>query len=345
MPTPIYLITSVNQSGGSSNYDYVIDTGTTYSGTFTYGPGVANDKDDFFEAGEQLYYTIGTTVYIVDYDGWVDVNAASATDFGAVTISGVYSVNGDTGDTTDTHGIVLSQFAFTEDGSLPAEDNRAGLPNDTIGTEIPGLICFARGTIIKTDQGLRAIETLKVGDRLETVDNGDQSIRWIGSRRLSVSDLRFKPNLRPIRILAGALGSNSPNVDLVVSPQHRILVRSKIANRMFGESEILVPAKQLIGLPGINIANDIATVTYFHVMCDEHELIEADGAIAETLYTGTEALKSLSVEAVSEIDAIFGEIPYLNRPLARPTPKGRLVKKLVERHIKNNKQLLSSQIR
>jgi hypothetical protein len=77
-------------------------------------------------------------------------------------------------------------------------------------------------------------------------------------------------------------------------------------------------------------------------MCDEHELIEANGAIAETLYTGSEALKSLSVAAVDEIEAIFGEKPYLDRPLVRPTPKGRLTKKLVERHIKNNKQIFQA---
>lgn len=342
MPTNIYLITSITQSGGSANYDYVIDTGTTFNGTFSYGPAVVNDGDDLFETGEQLFYTIGNTVYVVSYDGFVDINANSATDFGVFTFDSVYSVNGDTANTTDTFGLAGSQFAFTTDGSAPAEGNRAGLPDDSVGTQIPGLICFASGTLIKTDQGLKPVETLKAGDMLETLDNGPQPIRWIGSRKLNAADLILKPNLRPIRIKAGVLGSGVPRADLVVSPQHRILIRSIIAVRMFGVREIFVPAKHLLGIVGIDVADDLRTVTYFHAMCDEHEIVEADGAFAETLYTGAEAMKTMSPEATSEIEEIFGETPYLNRPLARTTPKGRLAEKLVERHIKNNKILLES---
>lgn len=110
---------------------------------------------------------------------------------------------------------------------------------------------------------------------------------------------------------------------------------------MFETSEVFVAAKHLLGIPGIEIARDVHTVTYHHVMCDEHEIVEAEGALAETLYTGSEALKAMSPEAKQEIDDIFGEIPFLNRPLARTTPKGRLAKKLVERHVKNQKSLLA----
>ena len=60
MPTNIYLITSITQSGGSANYDYVIDTGTTFNGTFSYGPAVVNDGDDLFEGGEQLFIPLET---------------------------------------------------------------------------------------------------------------------------------------------------------------------------------------------------------------------------------------------------------------------------------------------
>ncbi len=93
-------------------------------------------------------------------------------------------------------------------------------------------------------------------------------------------------------------------------------------------------------MPGVEVAKDVASITYVHVICDEHEVIEAEGALAETLYTGTEALKALSPAAEREISEVFGEAPYINRPLARPTPKGRLAKKLVERHLKNDKELV-----
>lgn len=341
MPTTIYQITSVTQSGNSANYNYAIDLLSSYTGTFTYGPAVTNDGDDVFEGGEQLFYTIGNTVYVASYDGFVDVNATGSVDFGVFTIDSVYSVNGDITDNTDTAGILGFQFAFTTDGQLPDEGNRASLPDPTVGTQIIGLVCFASGTLINTDKGRRTIETLRVGDTLETLDNGRQPIRWIGSRKLNLAELILKPHLRPIRISAGALGPGLPNRDLLVSPQHRILVRSKIALRMFNSSEVFVAAKHLLGVDGIDIAYDLNSVNYYHVMCDQHEVVEAEGALAETLYTGPEALKAMSSEAKQEIDDVFGGIPLLERPLARTTPKGHLAKKLVERHVKNQKCLLA----
>lgn len=44
-------------------------------------------------------------------------------------------------------------------------------------------VCFTAGTMIATPDGERAIETLKVGDLVETLDNGPQAIRWIGGAR------------------------------------------------------------------------------------------------------------------------------------------------------------------
>jgi Ca2+-binding RTX toxin-like protein len=201
------------------------------------------------------------------------------------------------------------------------------------------IVCFADGTLIKTDQGLVAVETLTPGDVVVTVDSGPQPIRWTGSTKIDAASLARNPRLQPIRIKAGALAPQMPARDLVVSPQHRILVRSNIAIRMFDASEVFVPAKHLLGLPGVEVATDLQSVIYVHIMCDNHEIIEAEGALAETLYTGTEALKAMTDDARQEIDAIFGDLPYLNRPLARVTPRGKRAKRLIERHVKNDKQL------
>ena len=110
---------------------------------------------------------------------------------------------------------------------------------------------------------------------------------------------------------------------------------------MFETNEVFVAAKHLLGIPGFDVAHDVTSVEYYHFMCDEHEIVEAEGALAETLYTGPEALKAMSPEARQEIDDIFGKIPFLDRPLARTSPKGRLARKLVERHVKNQKYLLA----
>jgi hypothetical protein len=134
---------------------------------------------------------------------------------------------------------------------------------------------------------------LAVGTMVLTRDNALQPVRWIGRVTLSAERLRAQPNLRPIRIAAGALGPNLPAQPLLVSPHHRILVRSAIAQRMFGAVEILVAAKQLLPLEGIDIAQDLETVEYFHVLFDRHEIVFANGTETESLYTGPQALRAV----------------------------------------------------
>ena len=119
----------------------------------------------------------------------------------------------------------------------PIVDNGANIPVNTV---VP---CFTSGTQIETPNGPRAVETLSVGDEVLTLDHGPQHIRWIGTRHLSRDDLIAKHKLLPVRIKAGALGNGLPHRDLLVSPQHRMLVRSAIAVRMFDAKEVLVPAR------------------------------------------------------------------------------------------------------
>lgn len=172
----------------------------------------------------------------------------------------------------------------------------------------PFPVCFTRGTLIETANGLVPVENLKKGDLIVTQDNDLQPIRWIGSQHVSGKALTKNPKLRPIRIRAGALGHCSPNVDLMVSPQHRILIRSKIAQRMFGTDEVLVAATHLQEIRGIDVANDASEVDYFHFMFDSHEIVFANGAASESLYAGPQALLSVGEKAREEIFTLFPEL-------------------------------------
>ncbi|MGL4822623.1 MAG: Hint domain-containing protein, partial [Plesiomonas shigelloides] len=97
-----------------------------------------------------------------------------------------------------------------------------------------GVPCFARGTMIRTENGEVAVEDLVAGDMVYTADRGYQPVRWIGSRRIGSAELMAFPKLRPIRIAAGALGEALPSKELVVSPQHRILISSPVVERVTG---------------------------------------------------------------------------------------------------------------
>lgn len=254
-------------------------------------------------------------------------------------LSGLHDAEGnpvDVGDITigtDQWGGAILQFpngeTITLDGVRPDQvDSGAKL-------HAYGIPCFVRGTRIACESGEIAVEDLVVGRLVRTRDHGLRPIRWIGSRALAPADLAAAPRLLPIRIAAGALGPNSPSSDLLVSPQHRILVCSTIAQRMFGASEVLVAARQLLGIAGISVA-DIGAVEYFHILFDDHEIVMSNGAETESLFTGAEALKSVGPAAREEILTLFPELCAGALPLpARPFVQGRRAKQLAERHVRN----------
>ncbi|MEL7430891.1 MAG: Hint domain-containing protein, partial [Pseudomonadota bacterium] len=110
------------------------------------------------------------------------------------------------------------------------------------------------------------------------------------------------------------------------------------AERMFGEPEVLVSAIRLTALPGIFIDESVDGVEYFHLLFDRHEIVLAEGAASESLFTGPEALKALGREAREEIQELFPEISKFDyQPVpARRIPTAKRQKQLILRHQKNN---------
>src|SRR5690606_41194845 len=82
-------------------------------------------------------------------------------------------------------------------------------------------------------------------------------LRAFPTRGSADLDLAMNPKLCPVRITAGALGNGMPEQDLMVSPQHRVLIRSKIALRMFNITEVLIPAIKLCDMDGIEQVTDV----------------------------------------------------------------------------------------
>lgn len=200
--------------------------------------------------------------------------------------------------------------------------------------------CFATGTLILTETGERPVEALRPGDRVWTRDHGFQTLRWCGRRDLSAADLAANPRLLPIRIAAGALGQGRPARDLTVSPQHRILVRSQIAQRMFSAAELLVPARQLTEVPGIATVEDAGAVSYVHLLFDRHEVLLSEGAETESLYPGPQAMAGLGA-AADEIYALFPDLRDTpdGYAAARPFATGRRARQLASRHVAHARPL------
>ncbi len=236
--------------------------------------------------------------------------------------------------------------SFKSGGTL-----KIGVSNSNAVSFDPGSVvappepcCFTPGVMIATLRGDIAIEHLKVGDLVQTRDGGLRPLRWIGSTWVSRARLDLQPNLRPIKISAGALGPDLPARDLTVSPQHRVLVCSKIAERMFGESEMLVSAKHLVRLPGISVQADCEGITYIHMMFDRHEIVRSDGAWTESFLFGPQAERTAPPAMIREIRALFPDLPFKgSSATARGVLTGREARELLMRHAKNRRDLVCAE--
>ncbi len=167
--------------------------------------------------------------------------------------------------------------------------------------------CFTPGTRIATPRGEVAVETLEVGDRVITRDNGLQVIRWIGRRDLSVAELQAAPHMAPVQIAQGALGNGLPERDMRVSPNHRMLVANDKTALYFEEREVLVAAKHLTGLPGVTLLDPVE-VSYIHLMFDQHEVILSDGTWSESFQPGLQSLAGVGNAQRMELLTLFPEL-------------------------------------
>lgn len=200
--------------------------------------------------------------------------------------------------------------------------------------ESSSVVCFAEGMTLETIDGPVHVEDLREGMLIETVDHGFQPVRWTGSIHLDEPMLTRAPHLRPIRIGMDALGPGTPKTDLVLSPQHRVIARSPVVERMYGTPEVFVPAKLLTVLPGVSVENTARSITYHHVLLPRHEVVLSHGVDTESLYLGVETLKSLK----HRITAMLPDPQGDTADLARRAPQNKTrLRHMLQRHLQNSK--------
>ncbi|TNY34282.1 type I secretion protein [Pelagovum pacificum] len=218
------------------------------------------------------------------------------------------------GDETDTldltgGGWKDGEFKITytsadrEDGFVTYSDGST-LTFEEIENIMP---CFTPGTTIATPRGEMLVEDLREGDRIITRDNGIQEIRWIGHKKMAGADLVKNPHLKPVLIKAGSLGAGLPERDMLVSPNHRVLVANDKTQLYFEEREVLASAKHLVGAQGIHRIDVMAT-TYIHFMFDQHEVVLSNGSWTESFQPGDHSLKGIGNSQRQEIFELFPEL-------------------------------------
>ncbi len=264
----------------------------------------------------------GTTVTIDDTGGDPDVfeddNAAghSVTDGGGIVSNGTpveaeslifvraLDINGDLTGPTITI-TVFSQNGVTGDvwGFSPDIELQDGVQYEKTGGSNIGsssyntfITCFASDTRIVTPDGCKTIDTLHIGDLVWTMQDGYQPVNWIGRTEVTAEGA-----FAPVVVPKGAFGNTR---DLVLSQEHRLLLRAPEAELLFGYTDVLIAAKHLCGFEGIHIRPG-GTIRYVHVMFDQHQIVETDGVLSESFFLTRQALKGLERTQTEELLALF----------------------------------------
>lgn len=149
------------------------------------------------------------------------------------------------------------------------------------------------------------------------------------------TDILTPDGLRPVERLGEG--------DLVVWPQHRLLVRSKVADRMFQSREVSIPAKKPVSVEGISLVEVGAPVTDFNLLFDRHQVVFANGLPAESLFLVPGTLRKLPEAAQRQVRDLFPErasgapaLPAARRIVIRR----RQVEQLLTRHRKHSRPLV-----
>ena len=204
--------------------------------------------------------------------------------------------NGATGAFTATRttipGVIITSAGFTATSGVPmsftghvyskgaATFSNVGGSLTVNSTPCQIIVCYAKGTLILTKRGFVPIESIKAGYNVVTkgkIHNDEfimkganleiKPVIWIS--KFKVKNLNSKS--RPICIKKGALGKNSPFKDLYVSPAHRLLLDGK-----------MVSAMNIVNGDTIYQDNECDSVEYYHLECEEHSAIFANGILAES---------------------------------------------------------------
>jgi len=220
-------------------------------------------------------------------------------EFAFVTTTGetfwIIRIDGDnvgiSGPTLPTPGATYTVDTQPPDGS-----------NDGLQAPINTVPCFTASSLLQTQTGWVPIEELRPGDTVMTADDGLQEIRWIGSTR--IAGRKLTDRLQPIRIPKNSFGDGVPFQDLMVSPQHRVLIRDKSLSTYFAETEVFAPAKHL----KTGQQQRVWAVEYWHMMFDRHQVVVANGLETESFFPGNGGLKSIEPAAQKEILELFPEL-------------------------------------
>ncbi|MEP3638723.1 MAG: Hint domain-containing protein [Paracoccaceae bacterium] len=283
----------------------IINNSATPDGrTFVYssGDGVEVTLDD--TAGDMDTFEDGAAAGHVITDGGGLVANGQTVESESVIELRALDVNGDEVGPTITiyvfsqGGVTGDVWGFSSDGELVDGTTYVKTGGSNAGSSVYDdfIACFAEGTRVKSRDGFVRVEDIEVGQMLWTQDAGYQPVKWTSS-----ATVEGKGNFAPVVFAPGSVGNAE---ELIVSQQHRMWLSDPSLELLFDAPDIFVPAKHLVGLPGVEL-RPTEQITYCHFMFDKHHVVLANGALSESFFLGDSALSTLESNAKIELLSLF----------------------------------------
>lgn len=286
-------LTLDNSVSIASNSKIVISAGGTLilSGYATTTPGLIQFDEG---GGGTIEIAAGTTPSIIGYitnikeNDTIILNGLSAD--GYTYVDGVYTLTNNGQPISGTSSFQLSAANQGTTFSVVTINGKTYLTTLVV-------VCFLRGSMIRTPHGDVAVEELSIGDDVSVYDwqankEVSRKVTWVGNKRASVcSGLPDDKAGYPVRILKDALEDGVPYKDLLITPEHCLFFDGKF-----------VPVRMLVNGRSIFYDMDITSYEYFHVETEAHSVITANGVLTESyLDTGNRSSfrQSGSVVALS----------------------------------------------
>ncbi|WP_052362591.1 Hint domain-containing protein [Falsirhodobacter sp. alg1] len=300
-------------SSGNGSEATVTLTGVTPLGTasdvYTVVISQTNDRN-YFSNGQQVsvYDSEGTLIYS-------NANPQNQ-EFQGVAAADNYQIFSNANFVIDVDGFDSSEVTYT--ATSDAYNDYLSFSSLYATAEAAqASFCFTAGTSILTQDGLRSVEDLKVGDMVMTRDHGAQPLIWVGK----TETIGVGP-FAPVVIEAGAYGNTK---DLTVSQQHRMLIEGETAEMLYGEATVLVAAAHLVNGTTVRIAPR-GKISYYHIACAAHEVIFAEGAATETMFFGDSLYADNNSAVRDELEALFPDLAGMH-----PTTAHRCLRKFEAR--------------
>ena len=177
---------------------------------------------------------------------------------------------------------------------------------EMIPTRFTGGIC--EGANLRTPCGMRRIEIVRPGDLIVT-RSGLQPVQMVWKRRVTREQMRLCPDLTPIRLRPRAIGPMMPQRDLLVAPDHRLLIPVFRLAGMPDNVCVLAEARKIAGTSDAIFAdNTMESVTFYQLVFDRHQVLAANGLPVESFLPDAAAIDALGGEMRDALEERYPEL-------------------------------------